>query len=181
MKWNKIFWMKEALGHADWVLWVDADAYLMDHSAVTLQKLAAEAPADKHLICSTDVNGPCNLGAFLLRSSSWSKGILDEAWEIRDQIQKPDPETKKPQEAWIIDQAAIGIMNKNKAFAEHLWVVPGERIQGYSYKYNDGRWGWLKYMAMWHEGVPVSHNIQCYDDCSNKTKEILAKVKQCKK
>lgn len=171
VKWNKVFWMKEALEKSDWALWVDGDAYMMDHNSDSLQQLAAKAPANKHLIYGEDKNGP-NLGVFLLRSGKWAQNMLDKMWGLRHIIQPRDEKTGKLKISKHIDQIALkNIRKSDPNFDDGIWSVPMGKLQGYPFN-PEG--------VKWEEGIPISHIVGCPDHCQGKTQTVMKDVKHCR-
>jgi hypothetical protein len=72
--WEKIPILREYLSQFDWLMWIDADAMVMDHR-VKIEDLIEKAGEEKDLIISADLNG-LNAGVFLLRNCEWSHQYL---------------------------------------------------------------------------------------------------------
>jgi predicted O-methyltransferase YrrM len=73
--WAKIGAIREALGGADWVCWMDADLLIMDQT----RPLSDFLSPGVDLVASHDVNG-MNNGVLFWRDSPWTRGMLDR-WE----------------------------------------------------------------------------------------------------
>lgn len=72
--WNKILMVKRVLDTADWVLWLDADAFIVDMDHDLRSGLGCRTGKD--CLVSVDDNGLC-AGVFALRNSAWSRQLLD--------------------------------------------------------------------------------------------------------
>jgi len=73
--WNKLKAVRQALEGADWVLWMDSDALVVDHDR-TLASFVSEHCKATPFGVSTDYNGLC-MGVFVIRSCPWSLQLLD--------------------------------------------------------------------------------------------------------
>lgn len=73
--WSKILLVRRELEAADWVLWTDADAMIVN-PAVRLESLA---DPDADFVIAKDRNG-INAGVFLLRSCPAAFKFLDRVW-----------------------------------------------------------------------------------------------------
>ena len=63
--WSKIPALERLIDDYDWIIWIDADAAVVNHSK-TFASLIAEVPEDKYIIMGKDNNG-WNAGVFMLR------------------------------------------------------------------------------------------------------------------
>ncbi len=72
--WSKIWLIQQELPTCDWLLWVDADALIVNHT-FRLNTLTDRASPGQDLLLSTDKCGYC-CGVFLMRNSSWSMDLL---------------------------------------------------------------------------------------------------------
>lgn len=87
--WYKILLLRTLLAdrqflyrnQVDYLMWIDADAIIVDHSK-PLHAVVAQA-AERDLIIAEDMNVGCllNSGIFLVRTSEWSVGFLDDVWQ----------------------------------------------------------------------------------------------------
>jgi galactosyl transferase GMA12/MNN10 family len=84
--WGKIPVLLEAMRLFDLVAWVDADAVIVDDS----RDLAAECRRRKHLYLVEHAHPSgettVNAGVMMLRSSRWSRRLLERAWACEDLI-----------------------------------------------------------------------------------------------
>jgi hypothetical protein len=79
--WSKIPEMRAFLDRYDWLMWIDADAMVMNHR-VKIEDLIEKAGEGKDLIISSDLNG-LNAGVFLLRNCEWSQLFLQFVESMR--------------------------------------------------------------------------------------------------
>jgi hypothetical protein len=87
--WYKILLLRSLLAdrqfldrnQVGYLMWIDADAIIVDHSK-PLHTVVAQA-AERDLIIAEDMNVGCllNSGIFLVRTSEWSVGFLDDVWQ----------------------------------------------------------------------------------------------------
>ena len=79
--WAKVPFISELLDHYEWILWVDADAVFVDLEA---DIGAEQEPAsDLYLVehrWGSPPETPANTGVLMLRSSQWSRELLDAMW-----------------------------------------------------------------------------------------------------
>lgn len=78
--WSKLVAMEQELGGADeWLLWLDADALIVQ-PRIRLQDIVSSfANSNTDLIFSTDRNGLCS-GVFFLRNTAWARSFLRAAY-----------------------------------------------------------------------------------------------------
>ena len=88
-RWTKIDILRnitedEQFSKIELILWIDADALVIDFSDFDVQKLAADAPhAD--ILASADIRqGYINTGVLLIRNNAWSRWFLNEWWSKYD-------------------------------------------------------------------------------------------------
>ena len=72
--WNKICALEGHLQEADWLLWLDADALIVN-PALQLESLVDQYGAGKNALFSVDEGGLC-AGIFLLKNCPWSVQFL---------------------------------------------------------------------------------------------------------
>lgn len=74
--WEKIPIIRDHLSDYDWLMWIDADAMVMNHS-IRLERIIDGAYENAHLIITRDLEG-LNAGVFLLKNCTESYKFLDE-------------------------------------------------------------------------------------------------------
>jgi hypothetical protein len=82
LAWAKVPFIRELLDDYEWILWIDADAVFVDLDA----DIGAEQEPDKDLYLVEHRYGnppetPPNTGVLMLRSSDWSRELLDAMWD----------------------------------------------------------------------------------------------------
>ena len=88
-RWTKIDILRnitedERFSNIELILWMDADALVIDFSNFDVQKLATEAP-DANILASADIRqGYINTGVLLIRNNAWSRWFLNEWWNKHD-------------------------------------------------------------------------------------------------
>ena len=87
--WSKVIAVRNALlaRQTEWVLWLDADAFLMDLDFPATRLLDVEPGID--LICASDHNG-LNTGIFLIRHGDWALRFLDAVDLLGELPEDPD-------------------------------------------------------------------------------------------
>jgi hypothetical protein len=68
--------------HNEWVVWLDADAVIIDHNK-RLEELIIKA-MEKDLIISENMNNGAllNAGVLLIRNSQWSRDLWADVWTV---------------------------------------------------------------------------------------------------
>lgn len=87
--WYKVRGVRELLPSADLVLFMDADAYFVDHEK-TLESLIQEHMGDAAFLVGNDrrdseyvySDEDANMGVYLVRNSDEGIGILDDWWNV---------------------------------------------------------------------------------------------------
>lgn len=74
--WQKIPLLRESFEDYDWVMWIDADAMVMNHT-IRLERIIESALGQSNLIISRDENG-LNAGVFLLKNCLMSHKFLED-------------------------------------------------------------------------------------------------------
>lgn len=88
-RWTKIDILRnitndERYNQVELILWMDADAMIIDFHNFDVQKLAAEAP-NADILASADIRqGYINTGVLLIRNNAWSGWFLHEWWNRHD-------------------------------------------------------------------------------------------------
>jgi len=71
----------------EWILWIDADAFIMNLS-VTLKSFMAPG-VDLRIVSEPSPRTRLNTGVFLIRNSAWSTRLLSDAWTRNDLAHSP--------------------------------------------------------------------------------------------
>ena len=100
----------------DWLILVDVDAVIVDHSV----KLEEFMDPRYDAILGLDEND-INAGVFFLRNSVWSRLFLAEAWTL----------TEEPMSRIWWEQAAIMRMTKADGICNHVKLSPQSRSEGH--------------------------------------------------
>jgi len=87
--WYKIALLKKLFADVDllrakkiqYIMWVDADAIIVDHT-IKLTDIVARC-GGRDLIIAEDMNTGCQLnsGVFILRTTRWSRDLLNDVWD----------------------------------------------------------------------------------------------------
>ena len=86
ISWSKILVIQKVLADYDWILWVDADAAVMNHS-IRIDHLFKEfLDREKYLILTKDGAKNINFGVFLLKNIKWSFELLKLIWDQKQFI-----------------------------------------------------------------------------------------------
>ena len=149
--WLKVKAVLDALPHYDFVLWMDADAWVHDHTRRLEDQLVPRGAAVTEILIGTnrlnqDVgwgDEGANTGVFLVRNTPLARHILEEWWHVPYH----DPETAR---TWPVDQAG---------FNRHVlprWSPTG-RVLLIDYRHLNGLDGEFIRHAM---GQPLSSRVQ---------------------
>lgn len=114
---------------ADWIIWVDADAVVVNHQLTVTQALGGAVGHESEFFISQDKHGPC-CGIFgFRRRSSWASQMLDTMHFLGD-VDKPlwssvgsNPEFPK----W--EQTTFKVLQKYFPSTRRLVMVPESTIQ----------------------------------------------------
>lgn len=76
--WIKILYIQQVLSNYEWVLWSDADSYVVNGN-----RKIEEFTNDYNdlIVCEDDVG--INFGVFLIKNSDWSNWLLSEIWDFK--------------------------------------------------------------------------------------------------
>jgi hypothetical protein len=84
--WFKVLLLRDLLAQAkirgiSWVMWIDADAIVIEPSVRVLEDIVASAGA-RELVIGEDMNPSCliNAGVMLVRVCAWSVALWDDVW-----------------------------------------------------------------------------------------------------
>lgn len=80
--WHKIPVMTEWLSRYDWLMWIDADAMVMNHTIKIERLIEQTNAANISLIVSSDENG-LNAGVFLVKNCEWSRKYLEAVDSVK--------------------------------------------------------------------------------------------------
>jgi predicted O-methyltransferase YrrM len=84
--WGKVTLVRELLDRYEWVLWLDADAVVVD-GTVDIGSLAQ--PGKDFYVAEVSMSKgrrPANTGVFLVRSTAWSREFLDRVWAAEQYV-----------------------------------------------------------------------------------------------
>jgi galactosyl transferase GMA12/MNN10 family len=81
--WQKIPILRKWLERYDWLMWIDADAMVMNHR-IKIERLLGDA-GDRDLVISSDLHG-LNAGVFILRDSEWSRKFLEDVDALKPEF-----------------------------------------------------------------------------------------------
>jgi len=110
--WRKVLAVHQAISNAsatyDWVMWMDGDAAIIDHS-IDLRFVIAASPPSANMLISEDAwqtvgEGSSNTGVFLARVNDFSRNLM-EAWYRA--AEQPDLAKHKKDHPW-----EQGVFNK---------------------------------------------------------------------
>ena len=76
--WIKILYLQRFLKKYDWILWTDADSYVINGDRRIEEFID---PSKDLVVCEDDVG--VNFGVFLIKNSDWSNWLLSEIWDFK--------------------------------------------------------------------------------------------------
>jgi len=114
--WGKITYLKKRLSEFDWVMWIDADAMVMNHR-IKIEDLIAKCSPEANLIISSDLHG-LNAGVFIIRNCLWSKVLLSAVEDKKD-----DYLSHKYPEQEAMDSVISEIGNKERVAYLPQWLL----------------------------------------------------------
>ncbi len=121
--WSKITALGLNVPDNDWLLWIDADAAIMNHD------IKIEDLIDNHydFIFAADING-INAGVFLMKCSAFANMMLDKIYDLEQYINH----------VWW-DNAAIHDLYRNDArFRDSVLVIRKDKLNSYLSDYEKG-------------------------------------------
>jgi len=116
VSWSKIPAALSLLSKYDWLIFVDLDTVIVDHSVKLEEFIDPRYDAN----IGVDENG-INCGIFLLRNSVWSRLLMAEAWTL----------TEEPMSHIWWEQAAIMRMTKADGIRNHVKLSPQNHFNEY--------------------------------------------------
>lgn len=165
--WSKIKAVLKHLKRYDWVMWIDADAYITNRTVRIESLLPSEDGPD--LILTRDSTG-YNAGMWLARNCSWTHKFLENWWSMKQFI-RPAGETKS---------------GDNDALKHYLFNMPAEELRRHvgvapqcafnSYIWHNSARMWKRYVlnpalseqGLWKPGDFILHLA----GVNNKEKEL---------
>lgn len=115
--WNKILAVSQALADADWVLWLDVDALIVNQ-AVKVEQLIEMYAGNKEIIFSEDEGGLC-AGIFLVKNSAWSSQLLQTLLYLGN---------AKDEDHMNEQGAMVRLLRNFNSVAERTGLIPEEII-----------------------------------------------------
>jgi hypothetical protein len=142
--WTKVFDYERLAASADYIWFLDADAYIMSNKSVF-----DVIPDGCDLIIDADQNG-VNAGSFILRSSAWSLEFMGRVYALRNDTSIPNIAT------WWENAVFHHLVKEIK---DHLCVVSQKELNAYpetdAYKAGLSE---SKRPYFWKEGDLVIHS-----------------------
>jgi galactosyl transferase GMA12/MNN10 family len=129
--WSKIRAVQALLigpERCDWVLWMDADAVIMNSNIRIEDFLPADSSKD--MIVVSDKNGGYNSGVFLFRNSMWSTQFLEEWWNMNDFVRPPGLSLSGDNAAL---KALLRTMEQRNVFHDHVLAPPRCTINSFAH------------------------------------------------
>jgi hypothetical protein len=128
--WFKVRGVAELLQSSDFVLFLDADAYFIDHSQ-SIEVLIGEHMGDASMLIGTDrlnkdfafSDSNANCGVFLVRHNQTGFGILDDWWRAPSQ-------DKAWLWRWPPEQGAFNYVVRPRWNAGQIKVIPYIHLNG---------------------------------------------------
>lgn len=114
--WAKLPGILSLLHRYEWIVSLDLDTVVYDHSI----RLEEFLDPNHDMIIGLDYNG-INSGVFFLRNSTWSRALLTEAWTI----------TKEPMSYVWWEQSALMRLVKNEGVRNHIKYCPQMYFNSY--------------------------------------------------
>jgi hypothetical protein len=115
--WYRFPAMLSLFSKYDWILHVDLDTVILDHSV----RLEQFLDPSHDLIVGVDENG-INNGVFFMRNSTWNRMLMAEAWTL----------TQRPAVGWYYyEQSAIMQLMKLDGVRNHMKLVPQQQFNSY--------------------------------------------------
>ena len=147
--WNKIAAVYAQLGGVDWVLWVDADVFLLRND-IRAEDIIQTYSGDKPLLFSEDQWGICS-GVFAVKNCSWSQEFLNTLMFLGPT--PPNPQID-PRDTW--EQNAIKCLAYNfESVRLKFSRVPQSLIVNQMSDFNQDAWMVHYWAACRQDLVPV--------------------------
>lgn len=121
--WSKIPALAENFEDNDWLLWIDADAAIMNME-IKLEELIDER---FDFILTSDING-ANCGVFLLKCSQYMEMMLDVIWDSKEFINHK----------WWEQGAVHELLKYDKRFKEATLFLRKDKLNSYYHDYEKG-------------------------------------------
>lgn len=121
--WRKVGCVMHELVNCEWLLWVDADALIVNRDF----KLESLVKADKDLLLSSDSCGYC-AGVFMIRNTAWSFDLL-RAWLFCGELSEDVP-FGGPLRNRLSDQGSlVALIKCFPGIADRVGAIPTEVVQ----------------------------------------------------
>ncbi len=118
--WNKLLAVQQHINDFDWVLWLDADAMILQQDT-TLESIIAEHSNAKDIIFSVDGSGLC-AGIFLIKNTPWAKDFLKTILFLGEE----------PDCSFLYEQKTIhSLYNLYPSIKERVGIIPEALIQNH--------------------------------------------------
>ncbi len=129
--WFKVKGVRDVLRSADFVLFMDADAYFIDHEK-TIESLIQEHMGSSSFLAGNDRRDKdfvfsdenANVGVYVVRNSVEGFGLLDDWWNA------PLQYGTKTFWKWPLEQLAFNLHIRNGRYSESIRVIHYAHMNG---------------------------------------------------
>lgn len=107
-----------------WVVWIDADACIVNLDFNLLTQIIQKAPPQIEMILTKDFNG-VNTGVTLLKNTCFVKAMLKKTWSLRKYVDH----------AWWWQRAVIDLIDRDwRGIRKRVQFVPQHILNAYTHK-----------------------------------------------
>jgi Protein of unknown function, DUF273 len=122
--WYKIKAIQKIISHYDYVVWIDADGFIMKPE-IPISFFIDSFLKDRDLLCSKDNNNTLNTGIMVIRNTPFIHSLLQETWNNKNNF---DPDY------W--EQASMGeIYDNNRLQCQNKLVILPLEMKRFLYSY----------------------------------------------
>ncbi|MDD3296122.1 MAG: hypothetical protein PHU64_02060 [Candidatus Omnitrophica bacterium] len=127
--WNKLLFMNYILDKYlkpdsnSWVMWIDADAVIVNNSFDLIKQVIKKVPVQTELVIAKSKSA-VNAGVFLLRNSDFIRKLLKQWWSMEEYATH----------YWWEQKALISLMDENwENINDKVYFVPQNILNAYTY------------------------------------------------
>lgn len=119
--WSKVLAVQDRLesGECEWVMWMDADVVIMNHSVLLEQSLLSAD--DRDLIVTPDASFGVSSGVWLIRRGEWSRQFLKRWWNLKHFVRSKGLSLSGDNKAFGY---LVGQILEDDNEREHIHVIP---------------------------------------------------------
>jgi hypothetical protein len=116
---SKLIAIKNNLNNYDFLLWIDADAAIVNPELRLEELFEPHLDCGNDLIITRDAANNINAGVFLLRNCAWSYALIDKLWNMAEFLNHP----------WWENGALIKLYDSSNEDRTHIKIIDNNELR----------------------------------------------------